>query len=133
MILTDTWAIPTPDAAITGRATHYKIALMDTVAFRRHMSLVGYVGGVALNRKGDLGRDVWIEWDDGTVEGPFLVVDCARLAHYPRREWHEYILEVDADVAMRHSFFHGVPPPVTVHFQEPIPLREIRGNVVEAR
>jgi hypothetical protein len=119
MIVTDTWSIPTPDAAIVGRATHYKAGLMETVAFRRHMSLRGYLGGVALNRKADLGRDVWIQWDDGTIEGPYLVVDCARQNHYPDRERRGYVLEVDAGVAMRRGFYHGVPPSVTVHFQEP--------------
>ena len=77
------------------------------------MSLAGFVGGVALDRRGDLGRTVWIEWSDGDVDGPFLVIDCAKRKHVGG-----CIVEVDASVAKKRGFYGVDRVPVRVYFYD---------------
>lgn len=114
------WADPTPQDEIEGRATYYAPGLMAQVAINRSMDLDGHLAGVALNRSGDLGRTVWIQWDDGAIDGPFLVVDCAQQgAHFERREWQGYVVEVPAWVARMRGFYGVGPAPVTVLFDPP--------------
>ena len=72
---------------------------MPAVAERRGLDLGGYLGGVAMMRAGDIGREVWVslispsprpsprgrggpEGEEIRWIGPFLVVDCAQRAHY---------------------------------------------------
>lgn len=82
------WRRPTSASTITGDLSYYAAGKMATAAARRGLSLAGYVGGVALMRRGDLGRVVWLkvagpdpgEWLPWA--GPFLVVDCAGRLHY---------------------------------------------------
>ena len=102
---------------LEGQATYYSHGLMERVAENRGMDLTGYMGGIALNRKGDLGRVVWLEWDDA-VEGPFLVVDCAQRNHYKSRG--NRVVEVDAETAKRHGFFGVGPVPVKVFFYDSV-------------
>ena len=112
------WSSTSP-SNLEGRATYYSPGLMRQVAENRGMDLSGYLGGVALNRKGDLGRVVWLEWDDA-VEGPYLVVDCAKRRHYKVREWKNYVVEVDAFTAKRHGFYRVGPHPVKVYFDDAV-------------
>jgi hypothetical protein len=114
------WTIPTSEPSIAGWTTYYAPDVMEQVAANRGMDLTGYAGGVALNRRGDLGRKIWIRWGDGTVEGPFLVVDCAARQDYPARETAGLVLEVDAQTARRSRFFGIGPVPVVVHFVYPL-------------
>src|SRR5512139_1973489 len=116
-----TWSSPTSDPEISGLATYYRPDLMQRVAANRHMVAYEppYLGGVALNRAGDLGRTVWLRWEDGTVDGPYRVVDCARRIDYPLRLAQGKVVEVDAETAKRHSFYGIGPVPVTVLFGEP--------------
>ena len=100
---------------LEGQATYYSPGLMEKVAENRGMDLSGYMGGVALNRKGDLGRVVWLDWG-GVTEGPFLVVDCAQKAHYRVREKQFRVVEVSAEIAQKHGFYGVGPHPVTVWF-----------------
>ena len=104
---------------LEGQATYYSPGLMERVAENRGMDLSGYAGGVALNRKGDLGRAVWLDWG-GVTEGPFRIVDCARRDHYKARERKGYVVEVDAQTAKRHGFFGIGPVPVKVYFDDSI-------------
>ena len=113
------WTIPTADPTIAGRATHYSPGLMETVAANRGISLEGHAGGVALNRAGDLRRTVWLEWRDGSIEGPFLVVDCAQRDHFAAREDTRLIVEVDYQTADARGFAGIAPVSVTVHFLPP--------------
>jgi len=112
--LTLAWGSRSPQN-LEGRATYYAPGLMETVAANRGYDLDGYLGGVALNRKGDLGRAVWLEWDNA-VEGPFLVVDCAQERHYHLREEQNRVVEVDAATARRHWGYGVGPAPVKGYF-----------------
>jgi hypothetical protein len=107
---------------LDGYATYYAPGLMEKVAANRGIDLQAYLGGVALNRAGDLGRAVWLEWGPGQVEGPFLAVDCAQFKHFPERQRLSYVVEVDAGTARRHRFYGAGPVPVRVLFTEPTAL-----------
>lgn len=114
------WSDPTPADEIQGQATYYAPGLMQRVAINRQMDLTGHIAGVALNRSGDLGRTVWIEWDDGSIDGPFMVVDCAQRGdHFERRERQGYVVEVPAWVARLRGFYGVGPVPATVLFDPP--------------
>ena len=113
------WTIPTAEPSITGRATHYAAGLMELVAATRELSLAGYAGGVALNRRGDLRRQVWLDWRDGSTDGPYLVVDCAQRHHFADREASDLVVEVDYQTADARGFAGLAPVPVVVHFQQP--------------
>ena len=104
---------------LEGQATYYSPTLMQQVAENRGLSLEGYAGGVALNRRGDLGRVVWLEFD-GAIDGPFLVVDCARKEHYDSREQRSRVVEVDAQTAMRREFYGVGPVSVKVFFDDSV-------------
>ena len=104
---------------LEGQATYYSPKLMEEVAEYRGLSLDGYLGGVALNRQGDLGRVVWLEFDRA-IEGPFLSVDCAQREHYEARERKGYVIEVDAETARRHGFFGIGPILVKVYFDDSV-------------
>lgn len=99
MVLMD-WSSPTQAPVISGEATFYAPGVMATVARNRGVSLDGRVGGVALNRKGDLGRDVWLEVN-GRMYGPFLVIDCAQQGHYKDRERLGRVVEVSGRQARK--------------------------------
>lgn len=114
------WAEPTQETRLAGRATYYRPGLMDEVAINRGLDLDGYLSGVALNRAGDLGRVVWLQWEDGWIAGPFLVVDCAqRGPHFERRLEQGYVVEVPAWVARLQGFYGVGPVAVTVRFDAP--------------
>jgi hypothetical protein len=116
------WAASSPQG-LAGQATYMRPGLMADVVAYRGLDLGGYTGAVALNRRGDLGRSVWVRWPDGSLEGPLLVVDCAqRGEHYRAREWQGRVIEVDAETAQRHGFY-GVGPlgGVRVYFDGPVP------------
>ena len=112
------WSQPTQADRIDGYATYYSPGLMRTVAENRHLDLSRFKGGVALNRKGDLGRVVWLEFD-GELYGPFLSVDCSQEIHYNNREAAGYIAEVPAWLAKEIGFYEYGPYPTTVHFTFP--------------
>ena len=132
------WNEPTPDVALTGKATFYSAGTMAEVAVNRRLitdtseyqtwlTANGYVGAVALNRAGDRFREVWLQRPDGTVEGPFFSVDCAQRRHYEAREADNRIVEVDHATAIR----WGMNAPldgVTVWFENPTkrPIRQWR-------
>ena len=110
------WGQPTEPESIQGAATYYSPGTMQQVITNRGMS---YYDGVALNRKGDLGRFVWIQWDDGSIIGPLPVVDCAAEGHYEKRERQGRVVEVSASVAREQGFYGVGPVGATVWFKEP--------------
>ena len=112
------WSSRSPET-LDGQVTYYSPGLMQQVAENRGLSLEGYAGGVALNRRGDLGRVVWLEFD-GAIDGPFLVVDCARREHYESREQRSRVVEVDAQTAMRRGFYGVRPVSVKVFFDDSV-------------
>lgn len=107
------WLSPTEASSIDGTACYYDPGLMEMVARNRGVSLHGFVGGVALDRAGDRGRSVWLQWEKGNIEGPFLSVDCAKRKHVGG-----CVVEVDASVAKRHGFFGVNRVPVRVYFED---------------
>ncbi len=79
------WTSPT-DLPATGKASYYNPGVMAIVWENRlAQGLVGpcpeCIGAVAMLRKPDIGRKVWIEYNGETL-GPFMVVDCAGPKHY---------------------------------------------------
>lgn len=114
------WSLPSADLAVQGYATYMRPGLMEQVAANKAANLEPYAGGVALNRAGDLGRVVWLEWDNGAIDGPFLVIDCAQQGqHFARREHQRRVVEVDYDLAKLRGFAGVGPKRVTVWFREP--------------
>jgi hypothetical protein len=112
-----TWSTPTHADRIEGAATFMSQGRMEQVVANRHITLDGYVGAVALNRQGDLYRDVWIQ-HDGTISGPYLVVDCAQAGQdFEVREAQHRILEVGWDLAQ--AWHMRGPHDVTVWLVEP--------------
>ena len=113
------WQVPTSDDAIAGQATYYAPGVMEAVAVNRGMSIAGFRGGVALNRAGDLGRTVWLEYN-GEITGPYRVVDCARRGpHFEERERKGYVVEIDYRLARDWGIVGVGPVPVKVHFELP--------------
>jgi hypothetical protein len=67
------------------------------------------VGYIALLRAGDINRRVWIQFLDGSYEGPFQVTDVAARGDIPdltRRGW---VVDVDWTTAARWGMQGGVP------------------------
>jgi hypothetical protein len=122
LLVLSTWRSPTSDAEVAGAATYYRPGVMQEVARNRGLKAYDppFLGGVALNRAGDLGRKVWLRWADGAVEGPFLVVDCAARGDYTKRLSQKRVAEVDAETARRRGFYGVGPVPVTVLFEPPV-------------
>lgn len=120
------WAEPTPGRAVSGEASYYAPGIMAAVANRRGLDLAGYRGGVAMMRRGDIGREVWI-LAEGSEEwaGPFLVVDCAQRIHYPGLVDRGRVIELDrAD--WRVLGLPDGPAPVVVSFVGPWPAPRVR-------
>ena len=91
-----------------GKAMYYNPGIMQAVLdYRKAQGQVNpcpeCVGHVALLRSGDLNRRVWIEWPDGMVEGPFLVIDVAARHHIQMLLQREWVIDVDFRTAMRHN------------------------------
>jgi hypothetical protein len=130
----DVYSVPTSNAVVTydklnpsytaqsplpvrGRAMYYNPGIMtEVLSYRLQLKQVedcgNCVGYVALLRAGDLNRRVWLQWNDGTVEGPFLVIDVAARHHVPSLLARNWVVDVDYQTAMRRGM--NQPIPVTV-------------------
>ncbi len=119
----DTWEALSPAYSepsplpLHGLAMYYNPGIMrEVVAYRLQRAQIDpcpeCVGYVALLRRGDLNRKVWILWPDGTVEGPFLVVDVAARHHVSSLLKRGWAIDVDYKTALRHRM--NRPLPVTV-------------------
>ena len=91
---------------VTGYAMYYNPNVMQEVLSNRlrmgHISQCAEcVGNVALLRAGDLNRRVWLQWSDGTVEGPFLVADVAAQHHVAQLLARNWVVDVDNRTAVR--------------------------------
>jgi hypothetical protein len=100
-----------------GRAMYYNPGIMSAVyAYRLQNREIKpcpeCVGYVALLRAGDLNRKVWLRWEDGAVEGPFLVIDVAARHHIPLLLSRNWVVDVDYQTALRRKM--NCPVPVTV-------------------
>lgn len=108
---------------ISGYAMYYNPNVMQEVVSNRlamgHISSCAEcVGTVALLRPGDLNRRVWLQWADGVVEGPFLVVDVAAAHHVAQLLARNWVVDVDNRTAVRRGMrgpvwvtVWGAPPP----------------------
>ncbi len=97
------WHMHTPLPA-SGKASYYAAGVMRRVAeYRLRVGDIKpcpeCIGYVAMMRKGDLGRRVWIE-REGIVSGPYLVVDVAAPRDFASVIGRGIIVEVDYALAM---------------------------------
>jgi hypothetical protein len=102
---------------VRGKAMYYNPGIMEQVlSYRQALGQVSpcqeCVGYVALLRAGDLNRKVWIQWEDGFVEGPFLVIDVAARHHIRSLLGRGWAIDIDYHTAWRHGM--NRPLPVTV-------------------
>lgn len=109
-----------------GRAMYYNPGIMEQVlSFRLQAGHVSAcpecVGHVALLGREDLNRKVWIEWADGDVEGPFLVIDVAAKQHVASLLSRNWVVDVDYQTAMRRGM--NRPLPVTVWDRRPVAMQ----------
>jgi hypothetical protein len=116
---------------VSGYAMFYNPHVMPEVVSNRlamgQISSCGEcVGQVALLRAGDLNRRVWLQWADGTVEGPYLVVDVAAQQHVAQLLARNWVVDVDYRTAMRRGMagpvwvtVWGSPPPASQEQQAP--------------
>lgn len=119
------WTVPTSDDELSGLATYMNPGKIEAAAARMGRSLDGVAGGVALNRKGDIGRLIWIE-RAGSYYGPYRVVDCAQSgAHYETREAQRRVVEVSFELAEEWGIVGIGPTPVKVFFTNPTAARPI--------
>ena len=107
-----------------GKAMYYANGVMEQVI--KYRLRVGDItpgkkclGYVALMRKGDLDREVWIVIN-GQVEGPFCVVDVAALQHIPSLLERNWVVDVDYQTAKRWGMA-GVGPKFVVVLGAPPP------------
>lgn len=89
----------------SGQATYYDQGVMEQVLANRGLSCRHCVGAVALLTCDRLQEYIYIRPSSGptagTLEGPFLVADCATKQHIPaliRRNW---AVDVDRNTARR--------------------------------
>ena len=124
------WNTSTPVSHLHGEATYMRSGLMEQVAVNKGLSLDGYAGAVALNRAADLGRVVWLSWEDGSVDGPLLVIDCAqRGKHFAARESQRRVVEVSYEIAQLRGLAGYGPRPVTVSFVPILPsVQSVKGD-----
>jgi hypothetical protein len=119
------WNTPTEDAQIAGMATYSnrmaEVAynrgyITDPLLYLEWLDQEGLAGAAAGNRRADIGRKVWIDGPLG-LEGPFLLIDCAKLRHLKGRLQQGRAIEVDHITAVRWGMVK--PIPVDVYFQDP--------------
>ncbi len=122
LLVASQWITPTAELEIRGRATYYAPHRFEEVLANRGIDLPPGVVPVALNRRGDFGRRVWLRWPDGSLDAG-LVVDCAQERHFAERERRGLVAEVPAELAGVRGFYLLGPYPVTVLFVEPKEMR----------
>lgn len=112
------WSEPTDAAHLDGLATYYADGLMEQVAQNRGLVVPDGMVPVALNAAGDLFREVWLLWPDGTVTAGYSV-DCAQRVHYETRIEQGRVVEVPYQLAVERGFAGVGPVPVGVWLEEP--------------
>lgn len=116
------WETPTTAVTLTGRASYYRPGLMRSVQHYRGIELEPGQVCVALNRKGDLGRDVWIGHRGAWYRA--VSCDCAQKGHYPARLAGGYVVEVPFWLAEDWGMAGVGPVDVEVRFTEPERIQE---------
>ena len=126
-LLIGPWVGPT-DLPASGNATYYSDGLMESVAEYRLgigdvVSCKECVGYVAMMRKGDIGRKIWLNYQ-GRISGPWLVVDCADPRDFPSVLKREIVVEVS--YALAQEWEMAGPVSVTVLERPPPSLQELK-------
>ena len=116
------WSEPTPQHVPfeRGVSTYYAPKLMDKVVANRGMNVPEGFIPVALNRKGDIGRIVWVYFPRSGNLYPAISVDCAASDHYGDRLELNRVVEVPAWVAQDEGFYGVGPEPVEVWYTVPL-------------
>jgi hypothetical protein len=107
---------------VTGYAMYYNPGVMEPVVQYRYRTkeidvCADCVGHVALLRAGDINRRVWVQLADGSVEGPFQVVDVAARHDIPQLLQRGWAIDVDYETAQRWGL--NRPKPVTILSEPP--------------
>lgn len=107
---------------IQGRVMFYNPEVMDRVLNFRlqagHVTICpDCVGYVAMLRRGDLDRRVWLQRDGKPIEGPFWVIDAADRRHVGGLLARRWVVDVDHETALRWRM--NRPLPVTVWAEPP--------------
>ena len=121
--LTLVWQDLTPDyfqaspLPVQGRAMYYNPNVFERVLdFRLSANHVTEcaecIGYVALLRRGDLDRRVWLRREGKPAEGPFWVIDVAGKNHVGMLLERNWVVDVDYATAMRWKM--NRPIPITV-------------------
>ncbi len=102
---------------VGGKAMYYNPGIMQEVyTYRIQLGQIQpcaeCVGYVALLRRGDLNRRVWLQWNNGAIEGPFLVIDVAAHHHVTQLLSRGWVVDVDYLTALRRGM--AGPVPVTI-------------------
>lgn len=124
--ITRTWETPTPNPYLDGLATYMNPGVMEQTAANRALidnpddlplwlTSEGLVCAVALNRRADLGRIVWLRRPGGPTLGPCLSIDCAALPHLQRRIDQERVVEVGWRIAEHWGMERPIPIRVLFH------------------
>ncbi|MEM7128565.1 MAG: hypothetical protein AAF702_19685 [Chloroflexota bacterium] len=115
-----------------GQAMYYNPGIMELVLENRLKA--GQVapcrdcaGYVAMLRVGDLDRKIWIQLPDGTVEGPFQVIDAADKKHIPMLITKGWIVDIDYETAMRWRM--AGPKSVTLWAEPPLNYHTISNRI----
>lgn len=114
------WFEPTEAEQVIGFAARYDPGLMALVLRNRGLELASYHrGAVAMLRRGDLGREVWI-FVRGEWFGPYLVVDCSNRRNFSALRARGRVAEL-SDREWRALGLGGAPAIVIVSFADPWP------------
>jgi len=115
------WDEPTPDLHDyeSGVATYYRTGLMAEVVENKGIIVPDGMVPVALNRKGDMGREVWLVWPLSWHVDHAISVDCAQEAHYQKRIDQDRVVEVPGWLAKREGFYGWGPWSVEVWYKQP--------------
>lgn len=110
------WEDETPYMSMSGCAAYYGIGVMektalnmgyideaDSDAYYEWLESEGYIGAVAVYRLGDRGKDVYILWPDGIIDGPYKSIDVVAEHHYDLGLDKNRVIDVDYETAVRHD------------------------------
>lgn len=101
----------------SGLATYYADGLFDEVIVNRGIVVPwDVIGFVALLDAQHISKRVWIRWPDGTLDGSYLVADCANATDRAALIERGWAIDVDRATARLHDM-HG-PIMVTVFLEE---------------
>lgn len=121
--LSPSYASATP-LPYRGHAMYYNPGVMrEVIAYRLKTSritpCVECIGYIAMLRAGDLNRRVWLQLDESTFEGPYLVTDVAAAQHVGQLLEKGWAVDVDYRTARR---WNMKMPYVTVWEDPPLDL-----------